>query len=133
VLTLIGEDGEPACLIWAHCDDFFIHGPTMEKTEAGLSTFLDLAVRVGLLCHPGGKLTKPAPVVKYTGLIFDTTNMPCLRIPEYKRTKAKAMIQFAVWNAQRISRLALAVLVGVLESLINATPDRIGHTYLRSL
>jgi hypothetical protein len=132
-LTLIGADGEPGCLLWAHCDDFFIHGPTtMVKTEAGLRAFLDLAVRVGLLCDPG-KLTKPAPVVKYTGLIFDTTTMPCLRIPEYKSTKAIAMIQFAVWNALRISRLALAVLFGILESLVKATPDRIGHTYLRSL
>jgi hypothetical protein len=131
-LTLIGDDGEPACLLWAHCDDFFIHGPTMKKTEAGLKDFLDLAVRVGLLCH-SGKLTKPAHVVKYTALMFDTQGMPCLRIPEYKRTKALAMIQFTCWNANRISRLALAVLVGVLESLIEATPDCIGHTYLRLL
>jgi hypothetical protein len=32
-----------------------------------------------------------------------------------------------------LSRLALAVIVGVLESLVEATPSLLGHTYLRSL
>jgi hypothetical protein len=36
-MVYTGEDGLPAVLIWAHCDDFLIHGPTYEKT-AGLST-----------------------------------------------------------------------------------------------
>jgi hypothetical protein len=36
-------------------------------------------------------------------------------------------------NRERLSRLSLAVVVGVLESLVEATPTRIGHTYLRSL
>jgi hypothetical protein len=82
-LVYIGDDGLPAALIWAHCDDFFIHGPTRAKTAAALTTFLDLTVEVGLLCHPG-KLTPPAHVVKYTGLLFDTTAVPTLRVPEYK-------------------------------------------------
>jgi hypothetical protein len=43
------------------------------------------------------------------------------------------MIAYAIANRHRISRLALLVIVGVLESLVEATPNRIGHTYLRSL
>jgi hypothetical protein len=131
-MVYIGEDGLPAALIWGHCDDFLIHGPTHAKTTAALTAFLDLVVDVGLLCHPG-KLTPPAQVVKYTGLLFDTTGVPKIRIPEYKRAKAAAMVDFAIHRRDRMSRLGLAVVVGVLESLVEATESRIGHTYLRSL
>jgi hypothetical protein len=131
-LVFIGDDGLPAVLVWAHCDDFFLHGPTYKKTAAGLTAFLDLTVRVGLLCHPG-KLTPPAQIVKYTGLLFDTTSTPTIRLPEYKRAKAVAMIDFAISHRQCISRLGLAVLVGVLESMVEGTPSRIGHTYLHNV
>jgi hypothetical protein len=50
-IVLYGEDGLPAVLVWAHCDYFLIHGPTLEKTTAALTEFLDLAVDVGMLCH----------------------------------------------------------------------------------
>jgi hypothetical protein len=122
----------PAALVWSHCDDFYIHGPTKEKTTAALTAFLDKAVDVGMLCHPG-KLTPPSHTVKYTGLIFDTTTEPTLLIPEDKRIKALAMIDYAKCHHGRISRLALAVVVGLLESLVEATPTRLGHTYLRHL
>jgi hypothetical protein len=82
-LVYLGNDGLPAVLIWAHMDDFLIHGPTYDKACAGLTAFLALTVQLGLLCHPG-KLTPPAQVVKYTGLIFDTSGVPTLIIPEYK-------------------------------------------------
>jgi hypothetical protein len=119
-------------MVWAHCDDFLIYGPTYAKTAAALIAFLDLTVKVGLLCHQG-KLTLPAQAVKYTGLIFDTTGTPKIRIPDYKRDKALAMAEYAVRHRNRLSRLALAVVVGVLESLVEATQSRIGHTYLQSL
>jgi hypothetical protein len=90
-LNFIGTDGLPAVLIWAHCDDFFIHGPTYAKAALALTAFLDLTVQLGLLCHPG-KLTPPAQVVKYTDLLFDTQDVPTLRIPEYKRAKALALV-----------------------------------------
>jgi hypothetical protein len=131
-LVYIGDDGLPAVRVWGHCDDFLIHGPTYQKTADALAAFLDLTVQVGLLCHPG-KLTPPAHVVKYTGLLFDTTSTPTLRVPEYKRAKAVAMIEFAINHRQKLSRLGLAVVVGVLESLVDATPSRIGHTYLRNV
>jgi hypothetical protein len=89
-------------------------------------------VDVGLLCHPG-KLTPPAHAFKYTGLLFDTTSEPKLLIPEYKVAKALAMADYGREHQGRISRLALSVIVGVLESLVKATPTRIGHTYLRQL
>jgi hypothetical protein len=79
-LNFMGNDGLPAVLIWAHCDNFFIHGPRYDKTA--VTAFLDLTVQLGLLCHPG-KLTPPAQVVKYTRLLFDTEEVPTLRIPEY--------------------------------------------------
>jgi hypothetical protein len=93
---------------------------------------LDLTVCVGLLCHPS-KLTTPAHVVKYTDILFDTTDIPTLRIPEYKRAKAIAMIEFALLYHTHLSRLGLAVVVGVLKSLVEATPSRMGHTHLRNV
>jgi hypothetical protein len=93
-LVYIGSDGLPVALIWAHCDDFLIYGPTLAKTTAALEAFLDLTVEVGLLCHPG-KLTPPAQVVKYTGLLFDTTGVPMICLPEYKCAKAMAMVGYA--------------------------------------
>jgi hypothetical protein len=131
-LVYIGDDGLPAVRVWGHCDDFLIHGPTYQKTADTLIAFLDLTVQVGLLFHPG-KLTPPAHVVKYTGLLFDTTSTPTLRTPEYKRAKAVAMIDFSLNHRSKLSRLGLAVVVGVLESMVDATPSRIGHTYLRNV
>jgi hypothetical protein len=69
-------------------------------------------VDVGLLCHPG-KLTPPAHVVKYTGLLFDTVREPILRIPPYKIDKALAMIDYILDHGNHLSRLSLAVVVGV--------------------
>jgi hypothetical protein len=131
-MVYTGDDVLPAVLIWAHCDDFLLHGPTYEKTSQALTAFLDVVVEVGLLCHPG-KLTPPAQVVKYTGLLFDTTTVPKIRVPEFKCAKALAMTDFAIRHRSRLSRLGLAVVGGVLESLTEATQSQIGHTYLRHL
>jgi hypothetical protein len=129
--VLHAKDG-PAVKMWVWVDDFIIHGPTHEKTMRALNYFLDTTVKVGMLCHPK-KLTPPAQVVKYCGFLFDTRGIPCLRIPVAKRERAYAIVQHlrqAPLN-RRWSRLSLAVAAGVLESLIEATPRRIGHTYLR--
>jgi hypothetical protein len=129
--VLIGDDRLPAVLIWSHCDDFFIHGPNYAKTAAAFTVFLDIAVAVGLLCHPG-KLTPPCQKVKYTGLVFDIVGVPTLRIPEYKVDRALALIDYVLKRRAKVSRLSTAVVTGVLKSLTEATPARIGHTYLRS-
>jgi hypothetical protein len=129
--VLYANDG-PAIKLWVWVDDFIIHGPTLEKTMRALNYFLDTTVKVGMLCHPK-KLTPPAQVVKYCGFLFDTPGIPCLRIPVAKREQAYVIVQHlrqAPLN-RRWSRLSLAVAAGVLESLIEATAKRIGHTYLR--
>jgi hypothetical protein len=131
-IVLDAEDGLPAVLVWAHCDDFLIHGPTEAKTTAATIEFLDLAVDVGMLCHPG-KLTPPAHIVKYTGFLFDTTTEPSLRIPVSKREKSLALLDFVVRHREKVSRLGLAIVTGILEILSKATPSHIGRAYLRKL
>jgi hypothetical protein len=131
-IVLDGEDGLPTVLAWAHCDDFLIHGPTIDKTTAALIEFLDLAVDFGMLCHPG-KLTPPAPIVKYIGFLFDTTAEPCLGIPVSKREKGLALIDYITKHKDRVSRLCLAIVTGILESLSEATPSYMGQAYLRKL
>ena len=125
-------DGKPAVKIWAHIDDFLIHGPDYDSTCQGLKEFLDLALEVGMLCHPK-KLKPPAQVQQYVGFLFDTHSFPRLRIPDDKRDRALAMCDFVSSHPPNkpFSRLAMAVIAGTLESLAEATPSRVGHTYLR--
>jgi hypothetical protein len=129
---LIGEDGLPAVHVWAHVDDFLLHGPTKEKVTRALKLFLDLSVDVGLLCNPT-KITPPCQVVLYCGFLLDTRSVPCIRIPVAKRERALAMIEFILDSKPEVefSRLALSVIAGTLEALVDATPNRLGHTYLR--
>lgn len=120
--------------IWAFVDDFCIHGPTRASCSAALTVFLDMALRVGMLCHPK-KLIPPSQRVKYCGFIIDTTDIPCLRVPVEKRERALAMVDHLI-NAkphQEFSRLSLAVVAGTLQSLVEATPQRRGQTYLKRL
>jgi hypothetical protein len=100
--------------------------------SSALSRFLDLAVDCGMLCHPK-KLTPPQPVVKYCGFLLDSRAIPCLRIPLAKRERALAIVEHLLDSPlnREYSRLSLAVTTGVLQSLVDATPVRLGHTYLR--
>jgi hypothetical protein len=87
------EDGLRACLMWVHVDDFFVHAPTKAKLIEGLNRFMDMAVDVGLLCNPK-KVVPPAQIVKYCGFLYDSVNIPTLSIPEDKRTRALAIVQY---------------------------------------
>lgn len=77
------------------------------------------------------KLATPAQVVTYWGFLFDTRGIPCLHIPLAKWEWVYAIVQY-LWLAPlnpRWSRLSLAVVAGVQESLIEATPRQIRRTY----
>ena len=133
-LVKMGVDGLPAALIWAFVDDFKIHAPTKAKLIVALNAFMDLALCLGLICQPV-KTKPPSQVQKYCGFVYDTTGIPTLSIPEDKRARALAMIRFlrAGGPSMRLSRLTLAVVTGLLQSLVEATPQRIGQTFLRRL
>ena len=129
--VLLGPDGEPAVLVFVHIDDFLIHGCTASVVNRAMKLFLDTALELGLLCHPK-KLVPPQSVVEYCGFLFDTRGIPELRIPLPKRERALAMVQYLRSSdmTREFSRLSLAVVAGTLESLSDATPSRLGHTYL---
>lgn len=126
------KDGKPGVKIWVHVDDFALHGPDYETTLEALEFFMEQAVIVGLLCNPR-KCVLPAQVTKYCGFLFDTQHTPTLRIPLAKREHALAMVEFCLEQGptHKHSRWALAVVVGTLEALVEATPRRLGHTKLR--
>jgi hypothetical protein len=88
-------------------------------------------VDVGLLCHPG-KLVPPSPVVQYCGFLFDTTGEPALHIQVDKREKILTAFDFTLQQTE-LSRLSLAIVAGLLESVSPATPSNLGQTYLGSL
>jgi hypothetical protein len=129
--VLTDESGSPVVKVWVNVDNFLIHGDTYDKTAHALKLFLDTAVDVGMLCHPK-KLTPPQQVVKYCGFLMDSRGIPCLRIPNGKRERALAIVEhlIAAPAGRAFSRLSLAVAAGVLQSLMEATPLRLGHTYL---
>jgi hypothetical protein len=132
VYVLTDDSGSLAVKIWVHADDFLIHGDTYKKTARALKLFLDTTVDVGMLCHPK-KLTPPAQVVKYCGFLMDSRGIPCLCIPDGKQERALAIVEHLIeaHEDRAFSRLSLAVAAGVLQSLVEATPLRLGHTYLR--
>jgi hypothetical protein len=132
--VLIGDDGLPAALIFAHVDDYFIHGPTCRKTCLAFNEFMDLSVRIGIICQEQ-KTHPPDQQQKFCGFLYDTTGMPRLIIPEDKVTKALALIHFlrAGAESRRLARLTLAIVIGRLQALVDATPQRIGNSYLRCL
>jgi hypothetical protein len=120
--------------VWVFVDDFKIHAPTRAKLVTALNAFMDLALRLGLICQKV-KTKPPAQVQKYCGFIYDTTGIPTLKIPADKRSRGLAMIQFlrAGVESMELSRLTLAVVTGLLQSMVEATPQRVGQTYLRQL
>jgi hypothetical protein len=132
--VIVGEDGEPAALLFAHVDDYFIHGPSLRKTCLAFNAFMDQSVRLGIICRET-KTRPPAQQQKFCGFIYDTRGTPRLVIPNDKVSKALASIQYLRAGAAqgRLARLTLAVVVGRLQSLVDATPRRIGNSYLRRL
>ena len=131
--VLIGEDGEPACWIWIHVDDVLIHAPTKAKLQRALDQILDLTVRLGLICQPV-KTSGPKQIQKFCGFLYDTTSLPRMRIPDNKTQRASAMISCLQHQLRaKLSRLALAVVIGTLQSLVPATPNNIGACFLTHL
>ena len=72
-------------------------------------------------------------MVKYCGFLLDSRVIPCLRIPVSKRERALAMVDYLVESpiTRKFSQLALSVIAGTLQSLVEATPRNMGRTKLR--
>ena len=130
----IGEDGIPACLIWGMVDDFKVHGATKRKCDEGFSAFMDLTVRLGFICQKT-KTCPPDQKQKLCGLIYNTEAVPRIILPECKVSRALATLEYVIRQNSRgqLSRLSVAVMGGLLQSLVDATPARQGQTYLRRL
>jgi hypothetical protein len=129
-----GEDGLPAALIWVMVDDFMIHAPTKKKCFQAFSEFMDYSVRLGIICQRV-KTKPPAQKQIFCGMEYDTSETATLRIPEEKVSRGIATIEFLIQQNKRgrLSRLAVAVGNGFLQSLVEGTPARQGQTYLRKL
>jgi hypothetical protein len=132
--VLIGSDGLPASRIWAMVDDHFIHSPTKRKCHKAFGEFVDCMLRLGFICQKV-KTSPPAQIQKFCGLLFDTQGIPKPRMPSSKVSRPLATLDFVVkTNIQgKLSRLAAPVLGGLLQSLVDATPARVGQTCLRGL
>jgi len=91
---------------------------------------MELAVEIWMLCNPV-KVVPPSHVVKYCDFLYDMTTIPTLRIPESKRTRAIALLDYI--ESRRdwlVNHLSLFIVGVVLQSLVEATPSNIGQTFL---
>ena len=129
----IGSDGLGCNLLFMHIDDVFVHGPTYEKTARGLTHVMNTSHRLGLICQPV-KTKPPRQWQKYCGFIYDTREIPTLRVPLGKYTRAKALVAYLRCHQHaKLSRLAIASVAGVLQSLVASTPGNVGNNYLQHL
>jgi hypothetical protein len=120
--VLIGEDGLPATLMWVMVDDY--HAPTKRKCYETFTAFMNHMVRLGFICQCV-KTSPPAQRQKFCGMIFDTTKISTLLIPESKVSRARATIACIQELDLRgeLTRLSASVLGGLLQSLVDATPS----------
>jgi hypothetical protein len=93
---------------------------------------MDYMIGLGFICQKA-KTSLPAQTQKICGMLFDTTGIPTIRIPEEKLSWSKAMLEFvlALNEEAKVLQLTCAVMAGMLQSLVVATPLRQGQTYLR--
>lgn len=127
------SDRSLSILIWLHIDDILMHGPTMAKVEEALTHIVTCAFYFGLIIQPV-KVELPSHVVQYCGFLYDTTDIPCLVVPDYKLTRASTMVKYLKSGSySSLARHTLSICVGNLQSLVPATPSNIGACFLRSL
>lgn len=127
-------NGLPIAQVYAFVDDFFIHAATWEDGCEAMTCFMNLMVRLGLICQKV-KTSPPSQRQKYCGFIYDTRKTPTLIIPPNKISRCLASADFLLARPRNklLSRLSLAIITGVLQSIVEATPQRIGQGHLRSL
>ena len=130
----IQSNGRPVAQIYGFVDDFMIHGATRSDARAALSAYMDLTVRLGFICQRV-KTSPPAQVQKYCGMLYDTRKIPTLRVPPNKVSRCLASIDYLLSRPRggSLSRLSLAVVTGVLQSIVDATPRHVGQAHLRAL
>jgi len=85
-------------------------------------------------CAKRRRQLRRANFVKFCGFNYDTRAIPALCITEDKVSRGLALIDYLQRGTQGgLARLILASMVGVLQSLVPATPSNIGGSFLRGL
>lgn len=120
-----------AVRVYGFVDDFLIHAATKQLCHEA-NFFMDVAFRLSM--PPLEMLWSYSQCVKFLGFEFDTSGFPVLCVPLPKRERALAVVEYLLSSPrdQEFSRLSLAVSTGILQSLVEATANRIGATYLWS-
>ena len=135
--VMLGEDGLPGVLAWLHVDDLLLHGTTSEKVGRALTLGIYEALQMGLI-YQKNKMIPPCQVMRSCGFDYNTTGIPTLCITPEKVSKALSFIDFLDRRSQelqtkKLAWLTLSVVVGVLQSLLDATPANIVASFLRGL
>jgi len=128
------QNGRPIAQIFGFVNNFKVYAATRSDCIIALNAFMDIMVHLGLICQPV-KTSPPAQVQKYGGYIYDTRSTPTLRIPPHKVSRCLSSSRFLLSRTRNahLSRLSLAVVTGVLQSIVAAAPQHCGQTHLQSL
>jgi hypothetical protein len=84
-------------------------------------------MQLGIICQKT-KTSPPAQIQKFRGMLYDSTTVLCVQIREAKVSQSLATIKYVVKQAWQgvLLRLSLAVATGLLQSLVDATPQQLG-------
>jgi hypothetical protein len=129
---IMGADGLPACLLFTIVDDYFIHGPTRRKCRLAFLAFMDYMVRLGFICQKIKTSPPPAQLQKFCGMLWETTQVPRILIVPDKIFRSIVTIDYILALDHRgcLSRLSASVCGGLLQSLVEAAPSRVGQVCL---
>ena len=132
-------NGRLIAQIYAFVDDFFVHASTWEDCCEAMTAFMNLMVKLGLICQKV-KTSPPSQVQRYCGFLYDTRQTPTLIVPPDKISRCLASADFLLARPrdQLLSRLSLAIATGVLQSIVKlplnasakATSDLYTTTYI---
>ena len=133
-IIFMNKLGELLPIIKSHVDDFFLHAKSYESLIKFVEYFLHKAISMGIVFNPL-KLEPPSQVTKFCGTVYDTTGIPVRRIPMAKVSRALATIYYTrtLDDEGSLSRLTMAVLIGLLQSLDRCVPYNLVATLLRPL
>eukprot|EP00957_Ditylum_brightwellii_P034514 2617041-Ditylum_brightwellii.AAC.2 len=128
----VNPDGYPVPLVWIYVDDFLIHAATHHLYCEAVSVMMDTLLCMDLLAHQS-KVKCQAQFQQCCGFVYNIESIPQVQVPTDKQDNSLALLAYLNTWPQPLFHLALAVVIGHLQSLVPVMPGNTGATCLRYL
>eukprot|EP00957_Ditylum_brightwellii_P140173 10680957-Ditylum_brightwellii.AAC.2 len=79
----LNNKGKQVPIMWIYCDDFLVHAATHKDCCQAVAVVIETLLHLGLLAHPS-KIKWPAPSKHFCGIIYNSADTPCVKVPEDK-------------------------------------------------